>query len=501
MQGGTVLPLGRCAAVTFLALLMLPTLAQAQSAGNVVLEPNEQNFCVLAALNAAGYDTGVRGSGETRRIVREYLEAQNAPVLPDLKKFYAAHHVQNDPSRELGQYISLALLVGSPPAFKLTVKEDELPPDARDVAGFLPLLRSYYEQTKMLKIWSQVQKQYDAAVARYTDSVRQSFVLTEGYLRFPSGGYLGRTYAIYIDLMGEPEQVHARIYGLNYYLVITPSQEPKLDEIRFQYLHFLLDPLAAKYAYEINQKAVYLASYARQAPMLGLDFKDDFGLLVTECLIRAAELRMNKTPAADVQKKLDDMTAQGLILARYFYEALLTFEHQDAGMTAYYKPMIVAIDPKAEERRLFPVHFSTRPPAPVTKAAPALSEEEQLLDQGDNQFFQGKYLEAKTAYHTVLEKDDPKSERAIYGMAVVYANLRKPDLAEEYFQKALATAHDLRIITWAHIYLGRLDDLNGKRDEALAQYHAALLTAPAYPMALRAAQSGMETPYGSSPQK
>jgi len=91
------------------------------------------------------------------------------------------------------------------------------------------------------------------------------------------------------------------------------------------------------------------------------------------------------------------------------------------------------------------------------------------------------------------------AEGAIYGMAVVYANMRKPDLAEEYFEKALATAHDLRIVTWSHIYLGRLNDLNGKRDAAVAQYHAALVTAAAYPMALIAAQRGMQTPFGSQP--
>ena len=118
----------------------------------------------------------------------------------------------------------------------------------------------------MLIIWSQVQKQYDAAVARYTDAVRQSFVLTEAYLRFPAGGYLGRTYAIYIDLMGEPEQVHARIYGLNYFLVMTPSEDLKLDEIRFQYMHFLLDPLAAKYGAEIAQKVHAPHSRAAGAP-------------------------------------------------------------------------------------------------------------------------------------------------------------------------------------------------------------------------------------------
>ena len=498
---GAARPRAWCLIAAFLAALMAPTPARPQSAGNVLLESNEQLFCVLAAVNAAGYDEGLGASavGDTRRMVREYLQAQNAPVLPELKKFYAQHRVKDDPSRDLGQYISLALLVGSPPDFNLTVKAEELPPDARDVVGFLPLLRTYYAQAKMLIIWSQIQKQYDAAVARYTQDVRQSFVLTEAYLRVPAGSYLGRTYAIYIDVMGAPEQVHARIYGLNYFLVVTPSRDLKLDQIRFQYMHFILDPLAARYGYEIDQK-VALSSYARQAPLLGLDFKEDFGLLVTECLIRALELRMDKVPPADAQKRLDEMTLQGLILVHYFYDSLLVFEHQDAGMTGYYKPMIVAIDVKAEQRRLFPVHFATKPPAPVmVKEAPAQSEEERLLDQGDNLFFQGKYPEAKAAYHTVLEKDNPNSERAIYGLAVVYANTRKPDLAEEYFEKALSTAHDLRIVTWSHIYLGRLDDLNGKRDAALAQYHAALLTAAAYPMALRAAQSGMETPFGSPP--
>jgi tetratricopeptide (TPR) repeat protein len=482
-------------------MLFTPIAARAQSAGNVLLESNEQLFCVLATLNAAGYDTGLGAStDDTRRLVREYLQAQNAPVLPELQKFYAQHVVKDDPSKNLGQYVSLALLIGSPPDFKLTVPVEEVPPDARDVLGFLPLLRSYYAQAKLLFLWSRAQKQQEAAVARYTEAVRQSFMLTEAYLRFPAGGYLGRTYAIYIDMMGEPGQVQARIYGLNYFLVVTPSQDLKLDEIRHQYLHFLLDPLAAKYGPEIEGKSI-LRINAQQAPTLGLDFKDDFGLLVTECLIRALELRMDKVPVADAQKKLDEMTSQGLILIHYFYDSLLVFEHQDASMPTYYKPMILAIDTKAEQRRLFPVQFARKPPPPVlVKVAPAQSEEERLLDQADDQFFQAKYLEAKASYREVLDKDNPNSERAIYGLAVVYANTRKPDPAREYFEKALATAHDLRIVTWSHIYLGRLNDLDGKRDAALAQYHAALVTAAAYPMALRAAQSGMETPFGSTPQ-
>ena len=482
----------------FLILLAAPPPAWSQTPGNVLLEPSEQLFCVLAALNAAGYDAGLGANpgDNTRQMVRAFLETRKAAVVPELQKFYSQHRVQGDPGADLGQYISLAMLLGSPPDFKFTVPPGELPPDARDLMGFVPLLKTFYSQGTLLVLWAQVQPRYDVAVARYTEAVRNSFVLTDAYFRFPAGGYLGRTYTIYIDLLGVPEQVQARIYGLNYYLVVTPSKEPKIDEIRHQYLHFLLDPLAAKYATEINQNGS-LRAIAIEAPLLSPDFKGDFPLLVTECLIRAAELRMDKKPQAEAEKSLTEMTAGGLILVRYFYGALGDFARQESSMTLYYKQIILDIDPKMEEKQLFGVKFTSRPPAPPEKASPALSEEDRLLDQGDALFFQGKYNEAKPVYQAVLEKIDPKNARALYGLAVVYANTRKPDLADEYFQKTLSTARDLRIVTWSHIYLGRLYDLRGKRDDALAQYRAAALTAAAYPLALRAVQSGMAGAFGS----
>jgi len=82
-------------------------------------------------------------------------------------------------------------------------------------------------------------------------------------------------------------------------------------------------------------------------------------------------------------------------------------------------------------------------------------------------------------------------------MAVVAGNMRKPDLAEEYFQKTLDAARSLRITTWSHIYLGRLYDLQGERKKALVQYQAASLTATAFPEALRAVQNGLAKPFGS----
>jgi hypothetical protein len=60
-------------------------------------------------------------------------------------------------------------------------------------------------------------------------------------------------------------------------------------------------------------------------------------------------------------------------------------------------------------------------------------------------------------------------------------------------------ARGLRIVTWSHIYLGRLFDLEDRRKDALDQYRAASITAAAFPQALRAVQSGLAQPFGSKP--
>lgn len=166
-------------------------------------------------------------------------------------------------------------------------------------------------------------------------------------------------------------------------------------------------------------------------------------------------------------------------------------------MNLAYKDMILRIDVGQEQARLVKVTFSPKPQTAASTTTPMLSEEERLLNEGDNLISDGRYLEAKAVFQSVLEKLNSRSGRALFGLAVVASNTRKPDLAEEYFQKTLEAAQDLRIVTWAHIYLGRLYDLKGKRKEALGQYRAASLTAATYPDALRAVQNGLQRQFGS----
>jgi len=496
LQGSTRI----CTGVIALALMLAGAAARAQQQeGKVILAPSEQVFCVMAAINAGGYDAGLGHPtrDDTREEVRTYLDQLPAPVTKSLKSFYPQHRVEGDPGANFGQYVSLALLLGPPPDFKLMVPQTDLPPDAKAVSGLVPLLKTFYLQAKLHELWTAMQGHYQAAVLSYSPLVRQAIFMTDTYFRFPAGQYLGRTYRIDLDLLGAPEQAQARIYGMDYDLVITASMQPMMDEIRHQYLHFLLDPLAAEYSEEINTKAG-LRGIAYHAPALASSFKGDFPLLVTECLIRAAELRLDKRPPAEAEKRLAEMTASGLILVRYFYDSLAVFEKQESSMTVFYKQMILGIDPVKEEEKLAKVTFAPAPTPPAQAPVPAAkTAEERALDDADNLFFRGRYSEAKLAYQAVLEKVDPKSERALFGLAIVASNMRKPDLAEEYFQKTLETARDLRIVTWSHIYLGRLDDLRGKRKEALAQYRVASLTAAAFPLALRAVEAGQAEQFGS----
>ncbi len=473
--------------------------ARGQQSPSVVLDSNEQLDTVLAAINAVGYDTGlgVDTGNTTRDDVRALLAKEHISVLPELAKLYADHHDPNDAAADLGQFVSLALFLKPPPNFGFTLPEPDLPPDARVLRGMMPLLKTFYQQAGFLELWGRLRPRYAAEIEQYSPAVRRAIELSDAYLRSPAGEYLGRTYTIYLTLLGSPGQEAARIYQENYYLVVTPSKQPKIDEIRHQYLHFLLDPLALKYAPEIQQKQS-LSSIARQAPALSLDFKEDFSLLLTECLIKAVELRMDKTPKAEAQKKVRELAASGLILVPYFYDALANYEQQESALSVFYKTMVLAIDLKAENRTLDSVSF-TQPTGArgEGKALPVLTEEQRLIGNADNLFYEGKYKEARAAYDAMLEKY-PGNERALFGIGVVAANTRKPDTALEYFTKTLDVARDLRIATWSHIYLGRLDDLLGKRQDALAQYRAALVTAAAYPTALAAAQEGLAKPFGSA---
>jgi tetratricopeptide (TPR) repeat protein len=85
--------------------------------------------------------------------------------------------------------------------------------------------------------------------------------------------------------------------------------------------------------------------------------------------------------------------------------------------------------------------------------------------------------------------------RADFILARVAILTGHPDQAVDEFQKTLAASKNPRLISWSHIYLGRMLDLDCKRDEALTEYQEALKTRDGQQDTRLAAERGVKTAY------
>jgi tetratricopeptide (TPR) repeat protein len=71
----------------------------------------------------------------------------------------------------------------------------------------------------------------------------------------------------------------------------------------------------------------------------------------------------------------------------------------------------------------------------------------------------------------------------------------RPEEAINDFQKTLATSKDQRLLAWSHIYLGRMLDLDCKRDEAVSEYKLALTVRDGQQDTRLAAERGVKAAY------
>ena len=97
---------------------------------------------------------------------------------------------------------------------------------------------------------------------------------------------------------------------------------------------------------------------------------------------------------------------------------------------------------------------------------------------------------AKLAQEALQANQD--QARAYFVLAKVASFNGDMQGAQTDFQKALTAAKDPRVTAWCHIYLGRILDLQGERDSAVAQYQTALDMSDAPPETKSAVRAGVE---------
>jgi tetratricopeptide (TPR) repeat protein len=456
-------------------------------------------FTVLTAINTCGYDQELSASDPLRAQIRtevgtavENTEGAQDVVGP-MCSVYRQHQSQ-EPARNMSQYVSLALYLGEPPAFALKVKQAELPPDAVSLAEMAPLIQAFYQKMGLHAIWERHRGRYAELMDIYHVPLAKMTFDTEIYLKMPSAGYLGRHFTVYMDAMGAPGQTNARNYASDYYVVIspTPGTAIKLQQIRHTYLHYLLDPLALKNGGSFKRLEPLLDK-VKEAPM-DEAFKSNISLLVTECLIRAIEIRLNKTADVERAKELDQDDKEGYVLTRYFYETLGRFERDPAGMRNAYPDMVGSIDVVKEMKRASSIEYSREATPELLHLAG--SQDQHLLLNAERRLAAGDPETAKKLAQQALDRQEEDAGRALFILAEVATANRDMDEARSYFERALETAHEPKLIAWSHIYLGRIFDLKEDRFAALNHYRAALDAAgEKVPEAKLAAQRGLDQPY------
>lgn len=466
----------------------------------VTLDTSETLFSFSAALNACGFGQDSEPADALRAQIHSEIQKTVAAsekltgFTNSMCEFYRDHQT-GDTGRDYAQYVSLALFVDGPPNFKTTLKEAELPPDAVYVIGFLPLVAEFYSQAGLHALWMKHRYQYNGLIERYTGAVTKMVFDTDIYLKLAFSGYLGRQFVVYLEPLGAVGQSNARNYGDNYYVVLTPvGGNLPTEQIRHTYLHYVLDPLALK-RFSTIQKLTPLLDVVKTAPM-DESFKEDMALLLTECLIRAIEIRTRKAPEAEQKAAVMASMQEGYILTQYFSEALVAFEKDPAGLNNTYADMLYAIDPGTEAKRAGNIQFAAQASPELVvgvrqrKAAgePTLRLAEQKLSTGDISGAQ------KLAQQALDEKKEDTGY-ALFILARASSMSRDMEGARSYFERTLEVSKEQKLIAWSHIYLGRIYDLQEDRDSAVEQYKAALSAGDPSAEVKNAAEKGLRQAY------
>jgi tetratricopeptide (TPR) repeat protein len=421
----------------------------------------------------------------------EDLAKRDLPSLPELKRF-VMDHKPKDPSQEFSQYISYALTTTGPPLFEPVHPNLPLPPDVDALYGFTPLMVAFYREADLETLWRQAQPYYDQVIGRYSQPVSRAVLEVNAYLRNVTSGFLGRRFQIYVDLLGPPNQVQTRSYVDDYYIVVTPSAEMPIEDIRHAYLHYLLDPLGIKFAADLKRKAA-LIDYAQGSPILSSVYKENFGLLATECLIKAAEARLSKKPEMVTQA-----LREGFVVTPAFAELLVTYEKQEQAMRLYFPELVGGIDLKKEEKRLDQIDFVSAPAVKKftttrVETAPVLTGVAKTLDEAEDAISKRDIPHAKELFLRALQETEqrPLHAKAYYGLARVAALERDPETADRLFRKVLELEPDSSTHSWSLLYLGRLADSQNDRESAARYYRDVLAVQNGPESAREAAKKGL----------
>jgi tetratricopeptide (TPR) repeat protein len=491
----------------------------------ISLQTSEAVFDVAVALNACGYDNGLAESDPIREHIREQVnQATQQSVDARDARFHLCEFIDQhrlaEAGRDLAQYISLALYLTPPPELSPSVETADLPPDSTQVENVLPLLRTFVETSHLHAIWVENRPAYEQQIVQLHNPLTKMILDTNIYLKMPVSSYADERFLVVLEPMISPGETNARVYGADYVVVASPVNGTiHMKEVRHTYLHYEIEPLLYARASAMDRLLPFLKT-VRDAP-LDFVYRSDIVSLVIESMIRAIEARTMQTgvaipsiPANTAHSELEPVyrehlaalqkdnavreqlvgvdMAEGYVLTQYFYTQMASFEHTPTSLKESIGEMVYGMDVQQELGKLKNIHFVEEGSADIVRRAPV---EPRGLDLAELDLVKGDAKMAGDLSETALKQHTADPARANFILARADLMSGKIDDAENAFRETIRLSSDPRMVAWAHIYLGRILDVEEKRDDAVAEYKSALTIRDSQPDTRSAAEKGVKQPF------
>lgn len=373
---------------------------------------------MMAALEAAGFDPTPAGAEPS--VFRAQVRKDLADLDPDLRNRLRTFYERNKlaapatAADQAARYVSLALALGPPPSLEAPARSEELPTSLLEVLDFAPLVREFYNRSRISEDLVSYTRASQAegdrlrkptadvvrAVLSYlhtrpiTLSVERVLVTapTAGKKKNAPRRYTTKDHArqffIIPDLLGAPGAINFRVICDEYYAILPEGTDPAASELRRGYLQYVTDPLLVKYNRDIAARRDAIKQILTERERAGAVGSPDVFIVVARSLVAAAdarfeEVRKSEALANEARAKLanarDDATRQGIakdlqaatlaiqdeavarlaedyeggaVLAFFFAEQLKGMESSGFDFANFFVDMISSFDPAREARRL-----------------------------------------------------------------------------------------------------------------------------------------------------
>jgi hypothetical protein len=333
------------------------------------------------------------------------------------------------------------------------------------------------------------------------------------------------------DILNQKDDILSRRIGDDYIVVVGPSRLANTEAVRSAMIRFVLDPMIErrlKNALEYKDGIVKLVA---GAPAAAKEYGSSVYLVLRESLAQAAEVRMRRiqTPGAYSEDEavfdLAQAYLRGAVLAFHFYQSLIGYEKVGINIDDAYDQMVATINFDREAGRVKEFEpvvarvSAARASGPSkTEPGPASRTIAGKILASDDLIRERRFSDARAMLEEILAAE-PNNARALYGMAQVLSQSPSPveldpngeendkiqaqhdrlEQAIRHYRKAIKNAlpeTEIWLIQWSHVLLGRILDFQEFRQDAVAEYDAAIALGEVKNGAYREALEGKQRPFG-----